>query len=89
MFKKGSSFGAENAKQLGSASLGYIPDRLATDLQTINIQNKSNVPVIQYGKNVPKKAPPRVVKTTNQKQINPTDQAYQAWIDQICKRNFQ
>jgi hypothetical protein len=36
MFKKRSTLGAENAKQPGSASSGYIPDKLATDLQTIN-----------------------------------------------------
>jgi hypothetical protein len=32
MFRKRSSFGAENGKKLGSVSSGYIPDKLATDL---------------------------------------------------------
>jgi len=91
MLKKKSNLGglAENSKPQNFNSSGYMPDKLASDLQTINPSKKSNVSVIQYGKNVPKKQKTSARLSTanliNQKPINPTDQAYQAWINQICK----
>jgi len=65
-------------------------------MQTINLHKKQSPPVIQYNKNVPTKPGVRQVltqksyalntaKKTNQKQINPTDKAYHAWVESICK----